>query len=87
MIKELNNTSDFVEDGMKLNELNKMIMESESRMDMIDEILEDGNTEIEADEELDKIYNELGIAPIMNGDIAYIIPDPPNSNIALAANI
>lgn len=75
MMTEINRVTDMADSEMKLNEFNRIMMESDQKMEMLDEMMGDGvDTESLADDELDKIYGELGIKEIMSGEVA--IPTP-----------
>lgn len=65
-----------------LNAFNRAMAESDERMNMMDEMMDDGEDIAgEADEALQKIYADLQIQDIMNGH-ASAIAAPPGAMVA-----
>lgn len=78
----MNKATDMGAMQENLNEFNRAMTESDERMNMMDEMMDDGeDISGEADDELQKIYADLQIQDIMNGH-ASAIAAPPGAMVA-----
>lgn len=78
----MNKATDMGAIQENLNDFNRAMTESDERMNMMDEMMDDGeDISGEADDALQKIYADLQIQDIMNGH-ASAIAAPPGAMIA-----
>lgn len=78
----MNKATDMGAMQENLNEFNRAMTESDERMNMMDEMMDDGeDISGEADDALQKIYADLQIQDIMNGH-ASAIAAPPGAMVA-----